>query len=80
MNVAAGWRHVRLVRELDRGETNPRYSSTHILAIAFFLALVGLAMAIYLFSIRNPAHSQAANDKEALVKAAAANVQETGYR
>lgn len=65
VNVAAGWRHVRLVRELDRGEISPRYSSTQMLAIAFFLALVGLAMAIYLLSIRNPAHSLPANDKEA---------------
>lgn len=67
VNVAAGWRHVQLVRELDRGETSPRYSSTQMLAIAFFLALVGLAMAIYLLSIRNTAHSQPANNKEALM-------------
>lgn len=52
VNVFAGWHHVRLVRALDRGETGHSRSSIQPVAIAFFLALVGLAMAIYLVSVR----------------------------
>ena len=48
VNVFAGWQHLRLVRELDIGETLHSRASRHSVAIAFFLALVGLGMAIYL--------------------------------
>ena len=51
LNVLAGWNHVQLVRELDRGERSRGHAATQAVVIAFFLALVGLAMAIYLFSI-----------------------------
>ena len=52
VNIFAGWRHVRLLRQLDRGETEHAGRSIQPVAIAFFLALVGLAMAIYLVSVR----------------------------
>jgi putative membrane protein len=48
----AGWHHLRLVRQLDLGEATRSSVSTQAVAIAFFLALVGLAMAIYLVSVR----------------------------
>jgi uncharacterized protein (DUF302 family) len=48
----------RLLRELDRGETEHSRPSLQAVAIAFFLALVGLAMAIYLVSIRSSTSSQ----------------------
>jgi uncharacterized protein (DUF302 family)/uncharacterized membrane protein YidH (DUF202 family) len=64
MNVFAGWRHAKLVRELDRGDTARAGSSRQAVAIAFFLALVGLAMAIYLVLVRNSTHSQLENRKE----------------
>jgi uncharacterized protein (DUF302 family)/uncharacterized membrane protein YidH (DUF202 family) len=48
VNVFAGWHHARLVRGLDRGETAHSGGSLKPVAIAFFLALVGLAMAVYL--------------------------------
>jgi putative membrane protein len=54
VNVFAGWHHLRLVRDLDRGETSHSRPSIQAVAIAFFLALVGLAMAIYLVSVRGP--------------------------
>lgn len=56
VNAFAGWHHIRLVRTLNRGETT--HSSLKPVVIAFFLALVGLAMAIYLVSVRGvtPAH------------------------
>ncbi len=51
VNVFAGWHHLRLVRALDLGDTGHSRPSTQAVAIAFFLALVGLAMAIYLVSV-----------------------------
>lgn len=64
VNVFAGWRHVGLVRELDRGETAHSRPSTQAVAIAFFLALVGLAMAIYLVSVQSTVHSQFGKEKD----------------
>lgn len=57
VNVFAGWQHLRLVRELDLGETVHSRPSIQAVAIAFFLAFVGLAMAIYLVSVRSPIRS-----------------------
>ena len=51
MNIFAGWRHLQLVHELDQGREQYSRSSIGVVAIAFFLALVGLAMAIYLASV-----------------------------
>jgi len=53
VNVFSGCRHARLVRKLDRGETSSPYPLIQTIAMAFFLALIGLAMVIYLLSIRN---------------------------
>jgi len=58
VNLFAGWHHLRLVRELDRGEASRSHPATLAVAIAFFLALVGLAMAIYLVSVRGSTRSQ----------------------
>jgi len=64
VNVFAGWHHLRLVRELDRGRTDHSRPSTQAVAIAFFLALVGLAMTVYLVSVRSSTSSQFENSKE----------------
>jgi uncharacterized protein (DUF302 family)/uncharacterized membrane protein YidH (DUF202 family) len=64
VNVFAGWQHLRLVRELDRGAASHSHSSTQAVLIAFFLALVGLAMAIYLVSIRTATHPKFEDGKE----------------
>jgi putative membrane protein len=64
VDVLAGWQHLRLVRELDRGAASHSHSSTQAVLIAFFLALVGLAMAIYLVSIRSTTHSKFEVGKE----------------
>src|SRR5579864_6683481 len=42
VNGLAGWRHVRLVRELELGETGQSRPATAAVTIAFFLALVGI--------------------------------------
>jgi uncharacterized protein (DUF302 family)/uncharacterized membrane protein YidH (DUF202 family) len=62
VNVFAGWQHLRLVRELDRGAAS--HSSAQAVLIAFFLALVGVTMAIYLVSIRSTTHSKFEDGKE----------------
>jgi putative membrane protein len=51
MNVFAGWHHLKLVRALDRGNASHAHSTTQAVVIAFILALIGLAMAIYLTTI-----------------------------
>jgi uncharacterized protein (DUF302 family)/uncharacterized membrane protein YidH (DUF202 family) len=64
VNVFAGWQHARLVEELRRGETIQPRLSIPTAAIAFFLALVGLLMAIYLLSARSSIRSQLGDGKE----------------
>jgi len=49
---AAGYHHLNLVRRLDSGEIPPSHSAAQSVTLAVFLALVGLAMAIYLVSTR----------------------------
>src|ERR1700758_3529584 len=51
VNLLSGWHHLRLVRELDRGETSHSHSTAMAASIAFLLAVVGLAMAVYLISV-----------------------------
>jgi uncharacterized protein (DUF302 family)/uncharacterized membrane protein YidH (DUF202 family) len=63
MNFFSGWRHVQLTRELDRGDPAHFGASNQAVAVAFFLALVGTAMAIYLLSIRST-RSEISNRKE----------------
>jgi len=63
VNVFAGWHHLRLVRALDRGAASPARPSMAV-AIAFFLALVGLAMTIYLISVRDSSRSPSDQPKE----------------
>lgn len=52
VNLLAGWHHLRLVHELDRGETSHSHSTAQAAAVAFLLAAVGLAMSVYLISVR----------------------------
>ncbi len=51
VNAIAGLRHLRLIRELDRGETSHVHATAQAVTIAFLVALVGLAMAVYLISV-----------------------------
>jgi uncharacterized protein (DUF302 family)/uncharacterized membrane protein YidH (DUF202 family) len=64
VNLSSAWRHVRLVRELDRGEPGCSRSMTQAVATAVFLALVGLAMASYLVSVRGSANLNSENHEE----------------
>jgi len=64
VNLSSAWRHVRLVRELDRAEPACSRSLTQVVATALFLALVGLAMAIYLVSVHGSANLYSENHEE----------------
>ncbi len=64
VNLFAGWQHSQLVHELDRGGPAHSRPSTPAVTIAVFLALVGLAMTIYLVSLRGSAGSNSGNSEE----------------
>jgi uncharacterized protein (DUF302 family)/uncharacterized membrane protein YidH (DUF202 family) len=67
VNVLAAWHHARLIRALGRGDRSHSRSSMQAVAIALFLALVGLAMAIYLISVRGSAQSFSINSEETIM-------------
>lgn len=52
LNVFAGIHHVRVVRTLDNGEIPRSHPTAQAIALATFLAIVGLAMAVYLLLLR----------------------------
>lgn len=52
VNLLAALRHVRLVRDLNRGITSFNRPSTLAIGVALALAAVGIAMAIYLAFVR----------------------------
>jgi putative membrane protein len=52
VDIFASWHHVRLVRQLNHGETEFTRPSSGAIALASFLALVGVTMAIYLISVK----------------------------
>ena len=61
VNIFAGVHHLHLVRELDRGATSYSHPTTAAVTITYILALVGLAMTIYLISVRTSAPAQPAS-------------------
>jgi uncharacterized protein (DUF302 family)/uncharacterized membrane protein YidH (DUF202 family) len=73
VNLLSAWHHLRLVRELDRGAASPSRPTAQTVLVALFLALVGIAMAIYLVSARGSADPHPANNKEISMVTAANN-------
>ncbi|HXN00253.1 MAG TPA: DUF302 domain-containing protein [Candidatus Dormibacteraeota bacterium] len=67
VNLSSARRHVRLVHELDRCESASSHSVSQAVATALFLALVGLAMAIYLVSVRGSANLSSDNHEEVIM-------------
>lgn len=51
MNGFSAWHHVRLVKQLNQGDTSFTQPSKPAIAVAVALAAVGLALAIYLISV-----------------------------
>ncbi|HEY4052377.1 MAG TPA: DUF302 domain-containing protein [Terriglobales bacterium] len=67
VNAVSAWHHLRLVQELNRGGPIPTRPSIQAVLVAVFLALVGLAMAIYLISARGTTNFHSDNLSEALM-------------
>ena len=73
LNLYSAWHHARLVRELDQGDLAHSRPSAQPIMIALFLALVGLAMAIYLVSVGGSVYAHSGNLKEAFMTSTARN-------
>ena len=58
VHFSSALRFARLFRELDRGEPRRCRSLAQVVSVASFLALVGLAMTIYLVSVRSASSMQ----------------------
>jgi len=52
VNLSALFHHVRTVRELRSGTWTPGRFSTHAVALAILLALIGIGIAVYLLLLR----------------------------
>jgi uncharacterized protein (DUF302 family)/uncharacterized membrane protein YidH (DUF202 family) len=65
VNVMSAWSHVRLVHRLNRGGTAINNPSGLAIGVAVILAAVGLAMAVYLISVReaNPGRVEEGKEK-----------------
>jgi uncharacterized protein (DUF302 family)/uncharacterized membrane protein YidH (DUF202 family) len=69
VNLFSAWRHSRLIRELNLGEEPSSRFSAQAVTAAVILALVGVAMAAYLVSIRSSTTSNPSSREEAPVQA-----------
>lgn len=49
-NAVSAWQYVGLIRKLNRGDDNFNQPSSPAIIIAVILAVIGLAMAVYLIS------------------------------
>jgi uncharacterized protein (DUF302 family)/uncharacterized membrane protein YidH (DUF202 family) len=64
VNLASAVRHARMMRELDQGNVAGVRSVSQAVATAVFLGLVGIAMAVYLLSVRSSTSFQSESRKE----------------
>ena len=71
--LLSAWHHLRLLEELNRGGPLPSRPSKEAVAIAVFLALVGLAMAIYLVSGHGSVNLHRNNNEEVSMTTATDN-------
>jgi len=51
VDIFAAWHHVQLVHQLSHGETDFTRPSRGAITVALFLAVIGIAMAVYLISV-----------------------------
>jgi len=52
VNVLSAWHHIALIRWLDPGRAGQPHATTLALALSLFLAIVGIAMVVYLVVLR----------------------------
>jgi uncharacterized protein (DUF302 family)/uncharacterized membrane protein YidH (DUF202 family) len=72
VNLCSARSHFRLVRQFDSGNTDSPRPMTLAFFTAIFLAFVGLAMAIYLVSVRGSVNNHSQNSKYGQVRPMAA--------
>jgi len=77
-NLFSGWHHLQLIRSLGRRYAACPHTTTLAVATSVFLALVGVGMAIYLLSVRGPAHMNSGNDSPSNKETAMAVTTENG--
>jgi uncharacterized protein (DUF302 family)/uncharacterized membrane protein YidH (DUF202 family) len=73
VNVLCAQRHIRLVRDLNRGSAEFNRPSLLAVAVAVTLSVLGLAMAVYLISVREPAPAHLETGKEKSMTASPEN-------
>ena len=61
VNFPSSWYHVRLLQAFSPTQRKQLHSTLLAVSTSVFLALVGLAMAIYLVSVRNSANPKSEN-------------------
>ncbi len=64
VNVWCAWSHIRFVYELKHGASEFDRPSSLAISVAVVMAALGLAMAIYLVSVREPRQAQLENIQE----------------
>jgi uncharacterized protein (DUF302 family) len=64
VNLLSAWHHTQMVRELEKGESPRRGPLAQHVVIALLLAFIGLAMAIYLVSVRSSSSIRSNNAEE----------------
>jgi uncharacterized protein (DUF302 family)/uncharacterized membrane protein YidH (DUF202 family) len=70
VNLVSARHHAQLIKQLDRGETERSHPARQAVVIAVFLAVVGIAMAIYVVKVRGPATVHSENLREGPMEAA----------
>jgi uncharacterized protein (DUF302 family)/uncharacterized membrane protein YidH (DUF202 family) len=73
VNLFSAWHHARLVQAMDRGEAGTPAPLSGAIALGLFLAVVGMAMAIYLISLRDPAQASSTRRREVSMAADRSN-------
>ena len=63
VNLLSSWHHLVLLQAFSPAQRNGLHSTRLAVSTSVFLALVGLAMAIYLVSVRNSANPESGNTK-----------------
>jgi len=71
VNLSSAVRHVHMMRELDRGNIAGVRSVSQAVGTAVFLGLVGIAMAVYLLSVRGQTGSHSEIRREITMASAA---------
>jgi uncharacterized protein (DUF302 family)/uncharacterized membrane protein YidH (DUF202 family) len=73
VNLLSSWHHLQLVRSINPGQKDQLHSTTFAVATSLFLALVGLAMAIYLVTAGSSVNLQSNKNEETTMALTSSN-------